>query len=120
MLSPVLLDLLRTYWKIERPSNWLFPGHLPDRPISLSAVQDACKQAGKESGLSKRVTVRALRHGFATHLLESETNVRTIQFLLGHRSLQTTARLHALIVETIHSTTSPLDLLKPNSSNQTS
>jgi site-specific recombinase XerD len=121
MLSPCLLELLRTYWKVERPSNWLFPGQTGDRPISLSAVQDACKQAGKQSGLSKRVTVRALRHSFATHLLESGTNVRTIQILLGHRSLQTTARYTHVSSETIHSTTSPLDLLKPNPDlNQTS
>ncbi len=114
MLSPILVELLRAYWNVERPSHWLFPGQAPDQPISLSAVQDACRQAGIDAGLSKCVTVRALRHSFATHLLEAGTNVRTIQILLGHRSLQTTARYTHVSAETIHSTVSPLDLLKPN------
>jgi site-specific recombinase XerD len=112
MLSPTLLELLRAYWKAERPSGWLFPGQDPAQPISVSAVQLACKRTLIKSGLSKQASVRTLRHSFATHLLESGTNVRTIQILLGHRSLLTTARYTHVSAETIHSTTSPLDLLK--------
>jgi site-specific recombinase XerD len=112
MLSPTLLELLRAYWKAQRPNDWLFPGQDPTQPITVSAVQLACKRAATNSGISKQVSVRTLRHSFATHLLESGTNVRIIQALLGHRSLLTTARYTHVSAETIHSTTSPLDLLK--------
>jgi site-specific recombinase XerD len=112
MLSPTLLELLRAYWMTEHPREWLFPGQSPGQPVTVSAVQHACNRARIECGLTKRVTVRTLRHSFATHLLESGVNVRTIQMLLGHRSLQTTERYTHVSVETIHKTTSPLDLLK--------
>jgi integrase/recombinase XerD len=112
MLSPTLLELLRAYWKAERPNHWLFPGQDPAQPITVSSVQQACKRAATNSGISKQVSVRTLRHSFATHLLESGTNVRIIQMLLGHRSLLTTARYTHVSAETINSTTSPLDLLK--------
>jgi site-specific recombinase XerD len=70
-----------------------------------------CVKAGVLAGLSKRVTVRAMRHAFATHLLEAGTNIRIIQLLLGHRSLQTTARYTHVSSSTVCSTSSPLDLL---------
>ena len=111
MLSPNLLELLRTYWKMKRPASWLFPGKHPDRPISASAVQHACKRAGIDSGLKKAVCPRALRHSFATHLLEAGTDVRTIQILLGHRSLQTTARYTHVSRKTIAATSSPFEFL---------
>lgn len=111
MLSPKLLELLRAYWKVVRPRAWLFPGGRPDRPLNLSTVQRAAQKARLQSGLAKRVTVRALRHSFATHLLESGTDVRTIQVLLGHRSLQTTARYTHVSAKTVCATRSPLDLL---------
>ncbi|MBA3440428.1 MAG: tyrosine-type recombinase/integrase [Pyrinomonadaceae bacterium] len=111
MLSPHLLTLLRTYWKVRRPTSWLFPGRNQGRPISVRMVQIACQQARVEAGLSKQVTVRALRHSFATHLLEAGTDVRTIQILLGHRSLQTTARYMHVSTSTIRAAASPLDAL---------
>jgi site-specific recombinase XerD len=111
MLSPRLLTLLRSYWKEMRPTNWLFAGNHPDCHINARSVSKVCRQAGYDSGLLKRVTVRTLRHSFATHLLESGTDVRTIQILLGHRSLQTTARYTHVSNKTINSTSSPLDLL---------
>ena len=92
MLSPQLLEILRTYWKSTRPTEWLFPGDIPGRPISKDAVEQACQKAHRVSGIKKPITPHSLRHGFATHLLESGTDVRRIQLLMGHRSLATTAR----------------------------
>jgi integrase/recombinase XerD len=111
MLSPTLLELLRLYWRSERPKTWLFPGHTPEEPICLSSVQRACQCAGRDAGLTKPVTVRMLRHCFATHLLEAGTNVRVIQSLLGHRSLSTTQRYTHVSAQTVHATVSPLELL---------
>jgi integrase/recombinase XerD len=111
MLSPALLTLLRTYWKTERPRHWLFPGALPGLPITSDAVQFACQQARRRAGLKKLITPHSLRHTFATHLLEAGTDVRTIQLLLGHRSLATTARYLKVATSTVCATASPLDLL---------
>src|SRR6516162_10033118 len=92
MLSARLLEILRDYWKAARPKDWLFPGGRPGRPITRDAVELACTKAHQLSGLSKPVTPHSLRHAFAVHLLEFGTDIRTIQLLLGHRSLATTAR----------------------------
>ena len=111
MLSPNLLEVLRGYWKVVRPKDWLFPGRPPIRPITRECIHQVCVKAAAAAGLTKRVSVRALRHAFATHLLESGTNIRVIQILLGHRSLRTTARYTHVSAATICSTCSPLDLL---------
>jgi site-specific recombinase XerD len=111
MLSPYLLDLLRAYWKEKRPGEWLFPGGRRGRPISPCMVEQMCKRVSAAAGLRKQVTVRSLRHSFATHLLEAGTNLRVIQLLLGHRSLETTARYVHVAKSTLCSTPSPLDLL---------
>ena len=111
MLSPRLLDTLRNYWRAVRPTVWLFPGDHPERPISREAVEDACQSARRMSGIAKPVTPHSLRHAFAVHLLESSTDVRTIQLLLGHRSLATTARYLKIATSKVCSTASPLDLL---------
>jgi site-specific recombinase XerD len=113
MLPQNLLEVLRAYWKEVRPKKklWLFPGHDCNRPISVSAVQVACKNALKDSGLCKKVTVRLLRHCFATHLLEAGTDIRTIQTLLGHASLRTTAVYTHVSANTMRNTRSPLDSL---------
>jgi len=83
MLSPTLLEILRSWWRVSKSRHWLFPGDLPDSPISTSAVELACKKARRLSGIRKPITPHLLRHGFAVHLLESGTDVRTIQLLLG-------------------------------------
>jgi integrase/recombinase XerD len=111
LLSSKLLELLRIYWRAERPTEWLFPGANPTRPISPKAVFLACQKAGRKAGLSKPVHPHLLRHAFATHLLEAGVNLRTIQILLGHANLETTARYLQVADVSIRSTPSPLDSL---------
>jgi integrase/recombinase XerD len=90
LLSERLLKDLRRYYMIYRPGEWLFPGRVDDKPISVSTIQNAFKQAKQRAGIRKPATVHTLRHSFATHLLESGTDILTIQRLLGHSSLKTT------------------------------
>ena len=111
MLSPRLLEELRSYWKIARPKVWLFPGNIPGRPITTDAVEAACQKAHRACGIHKPITPHSLRHAFATHLLESGADVRSIQLLLGHRSLATTSRYLKVATSTVCATTSPYDLL---------
>ena len=112
MLSPCLLEILRTYFRIHRPAGpWLFPSWRPHLHFSAGAVQTACRDAWTRSGLSKRVTPHSLRHSFATHLLEGGTDTRVIQALLGHSSIETTSRYIAVSPETIGAIASPLNLL---------
>jgi site-specific recombinase XerD len=111
MLSPRLLDALRTYWKLERPNPWMFPGNIPGQPITKTAVEQACQKAHRATGITKPITPHSLRHAFATHLLESGTDVRRIQLLLGHRSLATTSRYLKIATSTLCATVSPFDLL---------
>ena len=110
-LSPKLLELLRCYWRKVRPGEWMFPGQIPNQPLTREAVGDAVVQAGQRAGLKKHTTPHSLRHAYAVHLLEAGTDVRRIQLLLGHRSLSTTARYLRLATTTVCATTSPLDLL---------
>jgi len=112
MLSPQLLGILRSYWRLARPAHWLFPGRDREHPINPTVLHAGCRSACAACGLSKRVTVHTLRHSFATHLLENGTDVRIIQALLGHRSLNTTARYTQVATSTIRGTPSPLDRLR--------
>lgn len=111
MLSPRLLDTLRSYWRNTKPSSWLFPGDAPNRPITPQAIRHVCQRARRIAGIGKPVTPHSLRHAFATHLLEAGTDVRKIQLLLGHRSLATTSHYLKLATSTVCATTSPLDRL---------
>ena len=111
MLSPQLLAILRTYWRLARPRDCLFPGRRPDQPITVTVLHAACRSATKAAGLTKRVSVHTLRHSFATHLLESGVDIRIIQVLLGHNSLSTTARYTHVATSTIAGTQSPFDRL---------
>jgi integrase/recombinase XerD len=111
MLSPKLLDMLRDYWKRTHPEEWLFPGDRPGQPISPHTVAHVCRQTRRRCGISKLVTPHSLRHAFAVHLLEAGTDLRTIQLLLGHRSLSTTAQYLRIATSKVCATVSPLDSL---------
>jgi site-specific recombinase XerD len=114
MLSPVLLEALREYWRGLKPKTWLFPGnrsHTAPHPITSKVIWHACFFAAQRAGLKKRVHPHTLRHCFATHLLEKGADLRTIQVLLGHRDLEeTTIYLH-LSNRHLSATASPLDSL---------
>ena len=112
MLSPRLLDILRRYWRAVHPKEWLFPGDQPGQPITRSAVEVACQNTRRRCDVGKPVTPHAFRHAFAVHLLEAGADLRTIQLLLGHRSLNTTARYLRLATNKICATASPLDALE--------
>lgn len=112
MLSASLLETLRGYWRQARPKRYLFPGDGGQRPLCHSAAQKAFGRAKVAAGITKPVSFHTLRHSFATHLLEDGVNVRTIQSLLGHRSLQTTERYTHVAENYLHQMRSPLDRLR--------
>ncbi len=111
MRSPRLLTILRDWWRVSRSRLWLFPGNRPEQPITTHAVDKACRKAHRRCGMPKPITPHSLRHACAVHLLEAGTDVRTIQWLLGHRSRATTARYLAVATTRVCSTASPLDVL---------
>lgn len=111
ILTPTLLDSLREYWKSTRPRPWLFPGGNPQQPLTQGAMQIVVRKARKKSGLTKPVTTHTMRHCFATHLLEAGVDLRTIQLLLGHRSLNTSATYLHVAAGAVRSDGKPIDLL---------
>ena len=111
LLPAKLLELLRRYWRTKRPADWLFPGANPTHPLSPKAIFLACRSAAQAAGIAKSIHPHSLRHAFATHLLEAGTNLRTIQILLGHARLETTARYLHVADVAVRSTASPLDSL---------
>ena len=120
MLSPETLDLLRQWWK-ARPSRhdaqtllqerWLFPGRTAGKPMTTRQLSRLFHEAADAAGIKKNVTLHALRHSFATHLLERGTDIQIIQALLGHDKLDTTARYTRVATGLIAAVKSPLDLL---------
>jgi len=112
MLSPKLLETLRDYWRQSRPTVWLFPGHPKKQPMHTTILQRAFKAAREAAHITKPVSFHTLRHSFATHLLESGVNVRTIQALLGHGTLSSTQRYMHVAGDYLRETRSPLDTLK--------
>jgi site-specific recombinase XerD len=111
MLSPRLLGILRDYWEAAHPREWLFPGERPGEPITRFSVERACRQARERSGVTRPITPHSLRHAFAVHLLEAGADLRTIQLLLGHRSLTTTSKYLQIATSKVCATASPLDAL---------
>jgi integrase/recombinase XerD len=111
MLSPLLLELLRDWWRIARPKAWLFPGQDPLQPLSTRQINRACHAAADMARITKRVTPHTLRHSFATHLLEQKTDIRVIQVLLGHAKADTTALYTHIATNTIRAVMSPLERL---------
>ena len=123
MLSARLLEVLRCWWRSQHragqarkpsPEDWLFPGWRKGRHMNTDSLQTVCREAARAAGLSKRVTVHTLRHSFATHLLEDGNDIRTIQVLLGHSRIDTTARYVQVSPLVVAATTSPLDNLDRN------
>ena len=92
--------------------RWLFPGVRPDRHLTTRSVQRVVKNSAAAAGIEKNVTAHTLRHSFATHLLESGTNLRIIQELLGHQSARTTQIYTHVARSTLESVRSPLDNLE--------
>ena len=113
MLSPVLLDLLRDWYRIARPTLWLFPGRDRLLPLTTRQLNRVVHAAAEMAGIKKRVTPHTLRHSFATHLLEAKTDIRLIQVLLGHAKLETTALYAQVATNIIRAVMSPLDRLSP-------
>ncbi len=120
MLSPETLDLLRQWWQLRpsrydagmpREERWLFPGGRPGKPMTTRQLNRLFHEAADAAGIKKGVTLHALRHSFATHLLERGTDIRIIQALLGHDKLDTTARYTRVATGMIATVESPLDLL---------
>jgi len=112
-LSPQLLLELREYWKVYRPRLWLFPGHPPERPLHGASVQRALRRAAQLAGIRKPISPHTLRHSFATHLMEAGVDLFTLQKLLGHRQLSTTALYTHVSQQRLLTISSALDLLPP-------
>jgi integrase/recombinase XerD len=110
-LSPRLLELLREWWLVGRPTTWLFPGRDPLLPISPRQLHRVVCETADAIGIEKRVSPHTLRHSFATHLLEQGTDIRLIQVALGHSKLDTTARYAHVASKVLREMVSPLDRL---------
>jgi site-specific recombinase XerD len=113
ILSRQLLAILREYWKIDRPSEWLFPGQGASGHVSPDTVRAVFRKARQQAGLGNSCTPHTLRHSFATHLLESGTDLVVIQALLGHSTIKTTTAYTHVRTDHIRKITSPFDLLPP-------
>lgn len=117
MLSPVLLQRLRSWWRIAHaqgrmlPGGWLFPGLDPTDPLTARQLNRAVHAAAEAAGIDKRVSTHSLRHGFATHLLERKVDIRVIQVLLGHKRLETTAIYTHVATDLLREVIGPLEPL---------
>jgi integrase/recombinase XerD len=115
LLGEKTLQLLRLYWKAYHPDSWLFPSKDPTQPLTGSSVQRVFKKALHKAGIKKKASVHTLRHSFATHLLESGTDLYYIQRLLGHSAASTTSVYLHITGKDLGKITSPIDLLENGS-----
>ena len=118
MLSPILLDMLHTWWRHARaqrqvlPGGWLFPGQNPVNPLSTRQLNRAFHLARKAADIDKPVSLHSLRHAFATHLVERHVDIRVIQVLLGHKKLESTARYSQVAAKLLREVKGPLEYLE--------
>jgi integrase/recombinase XerD len=111
-LSPILLERLKVYWRRLKPMDWLFPSAMrPAQPLERKSIRMACSLAGRRAGIDRRVTPHVFRHCCATHMLEAGADLRTIQVLLGHADIQTTARYLRVSTKRMQAVSSPFDAL---------
>jgi integrase/recombinase XerD len=119
MLSPILLQRLRTWWRVAHaqgkmlPGGWLFPGMTPTNPLTIRQLNRAVHAAADDAGIRKRVTTHSLRHSFATHLLERKVDIRVIQVLLGHKKLETTSIYTHVATDLLREVIGPLEPMPP-------
>jgi len=112
-LSPMLLERLNVYFAWRKPTDWLFPSkQCPDRPLDDSGLRMVCRAAGKRAGIGRPVFPHLFRHACATHMLDAGADLRTIQVLLGHSSIQTTARYLRVSLQRLQALRSPFDSLE--------
>jgi len=119
LLSPVLLEHLRGWWRFANQQGqmfvggWLFPGLNPIDHMTARHLSRVCKQTANAADIDKNVSMHTLRHSFATHLLEAKVDIRLIQVLLGHAQLNTTARYTQVATDLLKEVISPLDTITP-------
>lgn len=119
LLSPVLLEHLRGWWRFANQQgqmfkgSWLFPGLNPIDHMTSRHLSRICKQTANAAAIDKNVSMHTLRHSFATHLLEAKVDIRIIQVLLGHAQLNTTARYTQVATDLLKEVISPLDTITP-------
>jgi integrase/recombinase XerD len=111
-LSKRLLETLRVYWRVHRPADFLFPGKAMEGYVSAESVRTAVHLAARNAGIKKRVTPHLLRHCFATHLLETGTDIAVIRALLGHKDIRVTTRYTTISKRLLARARMPLDLLE--------
>ena len=112
-LTPRLLERLKIYWRWRRPTDWLFPSKMrPDQPMERKTIRMACNLAGRRAGIDRPVTPHVFRHSCATHMLEAGADLRTIQVLLGHADIQTTAQYLRVSTTRMQAVPNPFDVLQ--------
>jgi site-specific recombinase XerD len=109
LLAQSTLEFLRGYWKMYRPTEWLFEGQVPEAPLCVTTLQRVFTKARDRAEIRKKVSIHSLRHSFATHLLEQGTDIHIVQRLLGHASLRSTMVYLHLTRESLMKVVSPLD-----------
>jgi integrase/recombinase XerD len=112
-LSPALLERLRVYFRWRRPTEWLFPSkQRQDEPLNDGSIRHLCRSAGKRAGIESPVFPHLFRHACATHMLDAGADLRTIQVLLGHADIRTTARYLNVSLQRLQAVRSPFDALQ--------